>query len=260
MTNTIAQSCKENWNWQDNCNTLTPDNAVKLCRLETIATANEFCDSKERNVMQVTVEDFSSVKKMLHIEIPEEDVAIELDNAYKQIKKTAKVKGFRPGKVPRNVLERLFKKNVHSDVSSKLMQNSMIEAIKETKLDIIGNPIIEPPDLDKKGPLKFDAIVEIKPEVGTIDYKGLNLQKTLYKVSDEEIDGQVQMLRKQLAEMKDVEDDRPVKEGDFVIMDYEGYKDGKPAADIQKTENYKMKIGDAIIAKELDSELIGMKP
>ncbi|MDH3358786.1 MAG: trigger factor family protein, partial [Desulfobacteraceae bacterium] len=66
--------------------------------------------------MQVTVEDVSSVKKILHIEVPEKIVIRELDNAYKQLKKTAKVKGFRPGKTPRSVLERLFKKDVHGDV------------------------------------------------------------------------------------------------------------------------------------------------
>ena len=74
--------------------------------------------------MQVTVEDLSSVKKILHIEIPEDKVTSELDAYYKNLKKTAKVKGFRPGKIPRSVLKRMFKKDVHADVSSKLIQNS----------------------------------------------------------------------------------------------------------------------------------------
>ncbi|MBW2099384.1 MAG: trigger factor family protein [Deltaproteobacteria bacterium] len=64
----------------------------------------------ERNVMQVTVDDLSTVKKVLHIEIPENDIARELDQAYKELKKTSKIKGFRPGKTPRSVLERMFKK------------------------------------------------------------------------------------------------------------------------------------------------------
>ena len=83
--------------------------------------------------MQVTVEDLSSVKKVLHIEIPEDQVTSELDAYYKNLKKTAKVKGFRPGKIPRSVLKRMFKKDVHADVSSRLIQNSFLDAVKDDK-------------------------------------------------------------------------------------------------------------------------------
>jgi len=69
-------------------------------------------------IMQVSVEDINSVKKTLHIEIPQETVVQELDKAYNKLRKKAKVKGFRPGKVPRSVVERLFKKDVHADVTS----------------------------------------------------------------------------------------------------------------------------------------------
>ena len=121
--------------------------------------------------MQVTVEDVSSVKKILHIEVPENIVIRELDNAYENLKKTAKIRGFRPGKAPRSVLERLFKKDVHGDVSSKLLQDSFVEALKETDLNIIGNPQIEPPQLEEKGPYKYDATVEVKPEIDDIDFR-----------------------------------------------------------------------------------------
>ena len=76
--------------------------------------------------MQVSVEDINSVKKTLHIEIPAEEVARELDKAYDHLKKNAKIKGFRKGKVPRSALERLFKKDVHADVTSKLIQSSFL--------------------------------------------------------------------------------------------------------------------------------------
>ena len=76
--------------------------------------------------MKVTVEDQSSVKKILHIEVPQEDVVRELDNAYVQLKKTAKLKGFRPGKTPRSVLERFYGKDVNADVSGKLIQSAFL--------------------------------------------------------------------------------------------------------------------------------------
>ena len=208
--------------------------------------------------MQVTVEDLSTVKKVLHVEIPEKVVVGELDKAYKDLKKNAKVKGFRPGKTPRTVLERLYKKDVNADVSSKLIQESLIDAIKEAELNIVGRPEIEPPIADGKGPYKYDATVEIEPEIETVDFKGLTLKKNLYKVSAEEMDAQLKMLQKNLAQQKTLEEDRPAREGDFVLIDYEGFKDGKPFAETQKTENFTLKIGDGPILKEFDEQLIGM--
>ena len=210
--------------------------------------------------MQVTVEDVSSVKKILHIEIPEDKVVRELDNAYKNLKKTAKIKGFRPGKAPRSVLERLYKKDVHIDVSSKLLQDSFVEAIKETDLNIVGNPKIDPPGLDEKGPYKYDATVEIKPEIEEIDFQGLTLKKNLYRVTDQEMDAQVAMLQKNLAQQKPITEDRAAQKDDFVLVDYEGFKDGKPFAETQKTENFTMKIGTGHILKTFDEQVIGMKP
>ncbi|MBW2490158.1 MAG: trigger factor [Deltaproteobacteria bacterium] len=210
--------------------------------------------------MQVTVEDVSSVKKILHIEVPKDQVIRELDKAYNQLKKTAKIKGFRPGKAPRSVLERLFKKDVHGDVSSKLLQDSFVEALKETDLSIVGNPKIDPPQLEEKGPYKYDATVEVKPEIDDIDFKGLNLKKVLYRVTDEEMEAQLKLLQNNLAQQKPVTEDRPVKENDFVLIDYEGFEDGKPFTETQETKNFTMKIGAGAISKTLDEKLIGMKP
>jgi trigger factor len=210
--------------------------------------------------MKFTVEDVSTVKKILHVEIPKEDVTSEIDEAYKNLKKGAKVKGFRPGKAPRSVLERLYKKDVNGNVSSKLIQDSIIDAIKEAELKIIGNPIVDPPELNGNESYKYDATIEVNPEIEKIDFKGLNLKRTLYKVSDEEIDAQLKMLQKNLAQKKPIEKDRPVQDGDFVVIDYEGFNDGKPFAETQKTNNFIIKVGEGHISKDFDSRLVGMKP
>ncbi|MBC8199000.1 MAG: trigger factor [Desulfobacterales bacterium] len=210
--------------------------------------------------MQVTVEDINTVKKKLYIEIPNDVVVQELDQAYKNLKKTAKIKGYRPGKTPRSVLERLFKKDVHYDVSSKLLQDSLINAIKEKDLKVIGTPKIDPPGLDAKEPYKYDATIEVQPEIDDLDFKGLKLKKNLYKVSNEEISAQLKMLQKNLAQQKTVEEARPVQKEDFALIDYEGFKDGKPFAETQKTENFTLKVGNGKIFKEFDEQLIGMNP
>jgi len=208
--------------------------------------------------MQVTVEDQNSVKKILHIEVPESEVTNQLDAAYKQLKKTAKVKGFRPGKTPRSVLERMFKKDVHMDVTSRLIQDSLIEAIKENDISMIGRPEIDPPELNTKGPYKFDAAIEIKPELDDIDYKGLKLKKTMHSAGDKEVNSQIEMFRKNLAKLEPIKEKRPARDGDFVIIDYEGFKDGKPFEATKKTENFTMKIGGGTISKDFDDEITGM--
>ncbi|MFZ0132663.1 MAG: trigger factor [Desulfobacterales bacterium] len=209
--------------------------------------------------MHVTVEDVSDVKKTLHIEIPHEEVALQLDTAYSQLKKTAKIKGFRPGKAPRSVLERMFKKDVHADVSSNLIKESFLDALKETALKVIGNPELDPPELKVDQAYKYAATVEVKPDIKDIDFKGLSLKKNRYKVSDTEIELQIKALQKKLTRHKPIAEERPAREGDFVMVTYEGLKDGKPYSETQRTENFTLKIGDGRISPAFDEGLVGMK-
>jgi trigger factor len=153
----------------------------------------------------------------------------------------------------------LFKKDVYNDVSSKLIQDSFIEALKEADLEIVAKPEIDPPGLDEKGPYTYAVTVEIKPKIEDIDFKNLTLKKILYHATDEEMDAQLKMLQKNLAKQNPIAQDRGVRKNDFVLMDYEGFKDGKPFAESQKTENHIMKVGDGHILKEFDDQLIGMK-
>jgi len=210
--------------------------------------------------MQVTVEDLSSVKKTLHIEIPEDQIIKEIDKAYMELKKRAKIKGFRPGKVPRGMLERYYGKDVNADVASRLIQESFMEVIKEKDLKIIGTPKIDPPELKAKTPYKYSAAIEIRPEIDDIDFKGLDLKKTLFRVSDEEISTQLKMLQKNMAQHEKIEEDRPLAEGDLALIDYEGFQGGKPFPDLQKTENYLINIGKGQILKDFDDQIIGMNP
>lgn len=209
--------------------------------------------------MKVTVEDKSSVKKILHIEVPQADVVRELNGAYQHLKKTAKIKGFRPGKAPRSVLERMFGKDVNADVTGKLIQSAFMDALKETELKIVGNPKVDPPDLDAQNPYCFDAEVEVNPEIGDIAYQGLELTRTNYTASDEELDLQLKMLRKNMAKSEKISDDRPVQSDDVVLIDYEGLKEGKPFEPTKKTDNFMVKVGKGQVIKDLDEGLIGMK-
>lgn len=210
--------------------------------------------------MQVTVEDISAVKKKINVEIPKEDVVREIDSAYQKIKSTAKIKGYRPGKTPRAVLERIFKKDVHAEVAGTLIQNSLIAAVKEKDLPFIGTPRIDNPELNPDGPFIYNATVEIKPELAAVDFAGIKLTQKRYKVSEKEVDMQIQLLQRQLAQFKPITEERPVQDGDYVIIDYEGFLDGQPFAETEKTLNYNMKIGQGMITEDFDKAVIGMRP
>lgn len=210
--------------------------------------------------MDVTVEEISSTKKKLHIEVPGDEVAKELEKAYAHLKKNAQIKGYRQGKVPRSVLERKFQKDVHSDVIQTLIQNTLFDAIKQQDLPMLGTPEIDFSDLTPDQPFTYSATVEIKPELGEVDFKAMTLKKTDYQADTEEIENQVELLKKHLAEYHPISEQRAAVDGDYVVIDYEGFKDGQPFEEVQKTENHTLKIGQSSMSEDFDKALIGMQP
>jgi trigger factor len=210
--------------------------------------------------MQFNVEDISNLKKRLHVEIPSETVSQKLNEAYNEIKKTAKIKGFRQGKTPRPVLERIYRKNVHEDVSTKLIQESFADVLKQFGFSVVGDPSIDPKDLVPGSPFKYDITIEILPRLKDIDYKALQLTRHTYRVTDEQVESQLRMLQRTVTEKRPISEPRQAMEGDFVVIDYEGLKEGKPYAPTQRTENFSYKIGSRMIHENFDHQLAGMMP
>ncbi len=211
-------------------------------------------------MMQVNIEDKSSVKKNIHVEIPHEDVKKELDKAYNELKKTAVIKGFRKGKAPRKVLEAKFKKDVHADIVPRLIQESFSKVLEDNDLKIVGGPKVDPPELDPEKSYIFDIVIEVKPEIEDIEYKGIDIKKTIHKINEDEVEAQIQMIRKSMAKEETVTEERPVKEDDFVLIDYQGFVDGKPFDKTPKIENYVMAMGSDTMPKEFTEKLIGAIP
>lgn len=209
--------------------------------------------------MNVDVEDISTVKKILHVKIPEEDVTRELDNAYGALKNKAKIKGFRPGKVPRPLLERRFKAEMNEEVSGKLIEGSYGEALREAGLMPLGQPSIDRPDIEKSQPYHYSITVEVCPPIENLNIKGLKLQEKVHTVTDEEVETQLKMLQRRGASLKTVDESRPVKNGDVVIIDYEGFKDGESFEPAGKTENFQVEVGSGRILKDFDQQLVGME-
>lgn len=210
--------------------------------------------------MQVKIEEKSSVKKVFFFEIPKKDVEKELNKAYNELKKSANIKGFRKGKIPRKVLENRFSKDVHADVAPRLIQEAFISAIQEHKIDAIGAPQMDPPELDPQSDYKFDITVEVKPVIDDVEFEGIALTRTKYEISDEEVEAQIAMIQKTMAKKETVTEERPVKDGDFVLIDYEGYLNGEAFDSTPKVENFVLGIGKPNMPKEFSEKLIGAIP
>jgi trigger factor len=154
----------------------------------------------------------------------------------------------------------MFKKDVMADVSSRLIQSSFIDAIKEKDLRVVGQPKLEPPELDGRKDYAYAATVEVAPRIADFDFKGLALKRSSYQVSEREVDVQLKQLQKNLARLQKIAETRPVSDGDHVLIDFEGFRDGKPFAETARTENFTLKVGSGSALVEFDQALVGMNP
>ena len=208
--------------------------------------------------MKVTVEDKNTVKKILHVEMPEIQITKELNKEFNKLKKSAKIRGFRPGKAPKSLLERMYGKSVRADLTLKLVNDTYQDAIKQSALEIIGSPELDPSELKEGEPFRYDIKVEIQPQIGHIDFKGLTLEKKVREANDSQIDLQIKMLQSRMAETEPVEEERAVMEKDLILIDYEGFSNGKPHPALEKTQNTLFKVGIGAITKEFDDQVVGM--
>ncbi len=208
--------------------------------------------------MKVSVEDISSIKKKIHIEIPGEDVSKQIDSFYKELGRKAKIKGFRPGKVPRSILEMYFKDYVKGEVMQKLIQETYPSALSEANLKPLNNPVIDPGELEPGTPFQYSATIEVKPEIKLEGYIGLNIQGKKEEVKEEELEERLRTLQNLHASLKTILEERPVQNGDYVIIDYEAKEAGKSLEE-ERAIDTTLEVGSGRFIPEVEEKLIGMK-
>jgi trigger factor len=170
---------------------------------------------------KIAVETVDSVRRRVTVEVPGTDVQAEFDRAYAKLSKTASVPGFRPGRVPRSLLEQRFGDQIRSDVFGKLMQESFVKALEEESLEPVGEPEIVTEEAEPGGPLRYSATLEVKPEVLAKDYTGFQIERPLRKVGESDIDQFLEELRGAHAQLSPVEDRPQAQVGDIATIDYE---------------------------------------
>jgi trigger factor len=179
--------------------------------------------------MKINVETTSPVERKVTIEVPPERVAKELDRAYVQMGRRVKLKGFRPGHVPRGVLERNFKAEVEAEVVEKLVNATFSEAAQAEHLAAIAPPTVAvEADLAVGTPFRYSAKVEVKPSITPKDYRGLSVTRTVPVVGDAEVEAELVKLQESYAQLVPVEGREVAAEGDWAEIDHQGTIDGVP--------------------------------
>jgi trigger factor len=200
----------------------------------------------------------STVERELSVVVPGDVVAKELDRAYRELSMKVKLKGFRPGKIPRYVLEQYYKADTEQQVLERVVRLSFAEASKSHALEPVANPSIEPKAALISGmDFSYNAKVEVKPAITVQVWKGLELQQTTYTAGDSDVQKELERLREAQARVAPVEGRTTVQQGDFVDIDWSGTVDGDHVKGLSGV-SYTVEIGgSAFPYKDAEQALVG---
>jgi trigger factor len=209
--------------------------------------------------MKIQVETLSPVERKVTIEVDPERVAKELDRAYTGLSRRVKLRGFRPGKAPRKVLERQFKTEIEQEVAQKLVSDTFTEAVRVESLPVVAAPSVSITDGVEEGkPLRYSARVEVKPKLDPKDYKGLEVTRKPPEVTDEMVAGELTKLQESMAQLVAAEGRFEAQEGDWAVIDHEGSIEGMPFEG-GKAEGVTVKVAQGPVSEGNIPQLAGKK-
>ena len=208
--------------------------------------------------MSVQVEKLEKNMAKLTIEVSAEEFDAAIEQAYQKDKKKISLPGFRKGKAPRKMIEKMYGTGVfYEDAANIVIPKAYSEAAKECGEEIVSQPEISVTQIGAGQPFIFTAEVALKPAVTLGDYKGVEVEKTPVEVSEEEVDKEVDKERENNSRTIDV-DDRAVEKGDMIKLNFEGFVDGTPFEG-GKAEDYSLTIGSGSFIPGFEDQLIGAK-
>lgn len=208
--------------------------------------------------MNVTVEELSPIKKKLVVEIAADKVTDEIEKAYRKIAKTANIKGFRKGKVPRRLLEQQYAPRMENDVVGSLINDSLFKAMIEHKVNPVSQPqIVESAKLEAGQPFTYEAEVEIRPEVVAAGYTGLKLEKEVAEFDEALVEERLNQLAESRSSLE-ATSRKKAREGDTVIIDFEGFVDGT-AFENGAASDYQLELGSGSFIPGFEEQVAGMK-
>jgi trigger factor len=208
--------------------------------------------------MKTNLEEISTVKKKLLVEVEAEEVDRKLNKAYKDLGKRAKIRGFRPGKIPRKILEQYFGEQVVEDVARGLVSETLPTAVEETQTYPLSMPMVENETLRAGQNFRYAAIIEVKPVFELKDYTGLEVEKEALSVTDEDVDKQVEEIRRTNGTLNSLEEERGIQENDYAVLEYEAFEGDKPLEGV-KAQNFMLRVGSHDFHPEFEKKLFGLR-
>ena len=203
---------------------------------------------------RVTLEDVTSVRKRLRVEVPADAVQAELDRAFQLVGQQAKLRGFRPGKAPRPVLERVFGAEVRREVLGRLVERSFHDAVEQHGLAVVGTPDIDAETITPGEALRYSATVDIRPQIDVGDLGGLRVTRPSTAVGDEDVERTLHGLRESVGQLRPIEDRTVVEAGDVVRIDVTSrVADGEPT----RREGVLLEAGAGSFPLALERQLVG---
>jgi trigger factor len=211
-------------------------------------------ESMHEHEHHVTVEELSPVRKRLTIEVPADEVQAEIERTFQVVGQQARLRGFRPGKAPRPVLERMFGAEVRREVLGRLVEHSFHHAIEAHKLAVIGKPEIDVQGLTPGEALRYSVTVDVRPAITLGDLQNLSASRPSTAVSEEDVDRLLENLRESVAQLRPVEDRAIVEAGDVVTVDLTSRLDG---AEPVTREGALVEAGSGSFPLALERQLVG---
>lgn len=206
--------------------------------------------------MSVQVEKLEKNMAKLTIEVSSEEFENAIAKAYKKNKNKISMPGFRKGKAPRAMIEKMYGKGIfYEDAANSIIPDAYADAAKESELEIVAQPEIDVTQIESGKPFIFTATVALKPEVTLGEYKGIEVEKKEVEVTDEEVEAEINKVRESNARMLDI-DDRATQDGDTVLIDFDGYVDGKQFEG-GKADDYSLVLGSHSFIDNFEEQLVG---
>jgi trigger factor len=208
--------------------------------------------------MQSHVESLSPVLVEVKVEVPWDKVNEDLESAYKTMQRKAHIRGFRPGKVPRDVVKNVLGKSIRSEVTAELVRQSLGQAVEEHKLDPVAYQDLSPANITDGEPLTFSAKLEVRPKIEQVDSLGIEVERAIERIADSTIDAEVNRMREKAAELVTPEPPRAARAGDVLTVDLKVTVDGEERPAMGGTGR-KIELGSGKLLAELEAGLTGVE-
>lgn len=207
--------------------------------------------------MQVTIEETGALERLMTVQLPAEQIDSKVRERFQQLSRSVRLKGFRPGKVPLNVVQQRYGRQVRDEVTQEVMQNSLRDALAKESLRVAALPsVTAQPRQDKDEFFQFTAKVELYPEVEDLGLTEMTLQRPQVEISEQDVDDMIRTLQEQRRTWADVE--RPAAEGDRVLAEYVAILDDGVLVPEEGRQRIATVIGSGISPKEIEDALNGM--